>query len=198
MKLDQSLDFDLRPEVYNPEEDSYLLLSVVDVAEGDRFLEVGSGSGLIAVHAAKAGAVVTATDINPHAVACTRRNALRNGVGVDVIESDLFEKVPGLFDTIVFNPPYLAVEESSTGWIEKSWSGGADGSEVVGPFLNEAWRHLAPNGKVYMILSSLSSLRTILRTAREHYTSTMLEERRMFFESIFAYRFEPAIHVSDK
>ena len=198
MELDQSLDFDLHPEVYNPEEDSYLLLSVVDVAEGDRFLEIGSGSGLIAVHAAKAGAVVTATDINPHAIACTRRNALKNGVRVEVVESDLFEKVPGLFDTIVFNPPYLAVEESSTGWIEKSWSGGADGSEVVGPFLREAWRHLAPDGKVYTILSSLSSLRTILRTAREHYTSTMLEERRMFFESIFAYKFEPVIHGSDK
>jgi release factor glutamine methyltransferase len=198
MNLDPSVDIDILDEVYNPSDDTYLLLKVIEVAPGERFLEMGSGSGLIAIHAARAGATVTATDINPHAVECTRRNAMRNDARVNVVKSDLFENVEGMFDTIAFNPPYLAVEEASTAWIEKSWSGGADGTEVSGVFLEEARKHLAPGGKIFMILSSLSSLRSLLRIAREHYRSTMIEEQQMFFESIFAYRFDTVNPGDDK
>jgi release factor glutamine methyltransferase len=198
MKLDQSIDIDTLPDVYNPSDDSYLLLKVVEVSGGERFLEMGSGTGLTAIHAAKAGAMVTAADINPKAVDCTRRNAMKNGVDIRVVESDLFDKVEGVFDIIAFNPPYLATEETSTAWIEMSWSGGRDGTETSGAFLNEAWKHLAPGGRVYMILSSLGSLRTLLRIAKEHHRSTMIEEQHMFFESIFAYRFDLVNITHDK
>ncbi|HIH01579.1 TPA: methyltransferase [Thermoplasmata archaeon] len=198
MKLDLSVDIDLLDEVYNPSDDSYLLLDIIEVKAGEKFLEMGSGSGLIAIHAAKAGALVTAADINPHAVECTRRNAMRNDVHVDVVESDLFENVEGIFDVIAFNPPYLAVEDTSTAWIETSWSGGMDGTEVSAVFLEEARKRLAPGGRIYMILSSLSGLRSMLRRAREHYQSTMIEEKHMFFESIFAYRFDPLNPTDDK
>ena len=80
MKLDQSIDIDTLPEVYDPNEDSYLMLKIVEVKEGEMFLEMGSGTGLTAIHAAKAGARVTAADINPNAVQCTRRNALKNTI----------------------------------------------------------------------------------------------------------------------
>ncbi len=197
MKLDPSIDIELLPEVYNPSDDSYLLLGAIEVKEGERFLEIGSGSGLIAVHAALAGADVVAADINPHAVDCTRRNAMRNNAKMEVVQSDLFENIRGLFDVIAFNPPYLAVEESSSSWIEKSWSGGEDGAQIARPFIEQAIRHLAPNGRVYIILSSLGSLRTLLREAKRQYRSTMIEEKQMFFESIFAYRLEPDIRTSD-
>ncbi|UCE91695.1 MAG: methyltransferase [Methanobacteriota archaeon] len=198
MKLDMAIDIVIDPEVYNPSDDSYLLLKVVDVREGERFLEMGSGSGLIAIHAARAGADVVAADISPHAVECTRRNALRNGVKVEAVRSDLFESIPQSFDVIAFNPPYLAEEKEPKSWIERSWSGGSGGTDVSAAFLEQAPRHLAPNGRVYVILSSLGGLRSLLRTARELYTSTMLEEKHMFFESIFAYKFELLNLASDK
>ena len=66
--------------------------------------------------------------------------------------------------------------------------GGADGSEVVVRFLEDAWRFLAPGGRIYIILSSFGSIRTVLRTAKERYEVEMVEERHMFFESILAYR----------
>ena len=198
MKLDQSMDIDLLPEVYNPSDDSYLILEVTEVRAGERFLDMGCGSGLIAIHAAKAGADVVAADISPHAVDCTRRNAHRNGVKLEVIQSDLFDRIRGSFDVIVFNPPYLALEETSTSWIERSWSGGQDGADVAGPFLEQAPEHLTPNGRIYMILSSLGGLRTLLRTAKKYYRSELIEEKHMFFESIFAYRLERDILASDK
>lgn len=198
MKLDPSADIDLLPEVYNPGDDSYLILQAIEVVAGERFLDMGCGAGLIAIHAAKAGADVVAADINPHAVDCTRRNAHKNDVRLEVVRSDLFEKVRGDFDVIAFNPPYLAVEETTTSWIERSWSGGQDGADVAGPFLEEASKHLAPNGRIYMILSSLGGLRSLLKTAKKQYRSTMIDEKHMFFESIFAYRFERDILASDK
>ena len=198
MKLDQSIDIDTLSDVYDPNEDSYLMLKIVEVKEGEMFLEMGSGTGLTAIHAAKAGARVTAADINPNAVQCTRRNALKNGVSVRVIESNLFENVEGLFDVIAFNPPYLASDDTATAWIERSWSGGRGGTETSGEFLNEAWKHLAPNGRIYMILSSLGSLRPLLRMAKEHYRSNMIEEEHMFFESIFAYRFDLVNLAADR
>lgn len=189
MKLDSSIDIDTEPDVYNPSDDSYMLLKVVDVARDGAFLEVGSGTGLIAIHAAKLGAKVTATDINPHAVELTRRNASKNKLRVQALQSDLFENVSGYFDVIAFNPPYLPSDSTSTSWIERSWSGGEKGSEISAGFLNQAWRHLAPSGRIYMVLSSLTGLTAVLKAARDRYESELIEEQRMFFESLYAYRF---------
>ncbi|UCE81443.1 MAG: methyltransferase [Methanobacteriota archaeon] len=198
MKLDPSVDIDLLPEVYDPNDDSYLILEAIEVSAGERLLDMGCGTGLIAIHAAKAGAEVVAADINPNAVNCTRRNAHKNGVRLDVVQSDLFENVRGVFDVIAFNPPYLAGEDTTTTWIERSWSGGDDGIDVAGPFLEQASEHLTPSGRIYIILSSLGGLRTLLRMARRQYRSTMVNEKHMFFESIFAYRLERDILAGDK
>ena len=177
--------------MYDPSDDSYLLLKVVEVRSGETFLEVGSGTGLVAVHAAKLGAKVVASDTSPHAVACTRRNAARNNVRLEAVQSDLFENVGGIFDVIAFNPPYLPGEVTSTSWLERAWSGGEEGSEIAVRFLDQAWKHLAPGGRIYIILSSIGGLTSVLRSFRDRYDSEMLAEQHMFFESIFAYRLRP-------
>ncbi len=191
MRLDPSLGIDVSPEVYNPSDDSYLLLKVVDVSPDESLLEVGTGTGLVAVHAAKLGAKVAAVDINPHAVDCARRNAAHNNVRIEIVHGDLFDKILGSFDVIAFNPPYLPGATTSTTWIEKAWSGGEEGSEVAVRFLRDAWRHLNPGGRIYIILSSVGGLMSVLKAAKERYNAEMLVEQRMFFESIFAYRLEP-------
>jgi release factor glutamine methyltransferase len=191
VRLDPSLEIDVSPDVYNPSDDSYLLLKVVELSPDRSLLEVGTGTGLVAVHAAKLGAKVTAVDINPHAVDCAKRNAARNNVRLEVVHGDLFDKIPGSFDVIAFNPPYLPGEATSTTWIEKAWSGGDEGSEVAVRFLRDAWRHLNPGGRIYIILSSVGGLMSVLKAAKERYSAEMLIEQRMFFESIFAYKLEP-------
>lgn len=191
MRFDPTIEIEVGDEVYNPSDDSELLLRVVEVSPGERFLEMGTGSGLVAIHAAKAGAQVTAADSNPHAIECARRNAARNGVRIELVLSDLFENVHGLFDVIAFNPPYLPGSPRSTSWIERAWSGGEEGNELILRFLQSAWRHLLPGGRIYLILSSLGGLMPVLKAARERYALEMLEEKHMFFESIFAYRLTP-------
>jgi len=72
-----------------------------------KVLDVGTGSGLLALFAAQRGAVVTALDINPKAIETARRNAATNGLSLSVVESDLFDKLPPqTFDIVLINPPY--------------------------------------------------------------------------------------------
>lgn len=74
---------------------------------GHTVLDLGTGSGMLAIFAAKRGALVTATDISSLAIAATQANALANRVQVEVVQSDLFARLPiQAFDYIVINPPY--------------------------------------------------------------------------------------------
>ena len=73
-------------------------------------LDMGTGSGICALFAARIARRVVAVDINPAAISCARVNALLNGLDarVDAREGDLFEPVAGeRFDVVLFNPPFL-------------------------------------------------------------------------------------------
>jgi SAM-dependent methyltransferase len=76
---------------------------------GLRALDVGTGTGVLALLLARAGAQVVATDLEPAAVGCARENAARLGLAdrVEVIQADLFPDGPASFDLVVSNPPWL-------------------------------------------------------------------------------------------
>ncbi|MEM2890220.1 MAG: methyltransferase, partial [Candidatus Hadarchaeum sp.] len=114
------------PEVYEPAEDTFLIADNLEVKSDERVLELGTGCGLLAILAAKAGAKVVATDISPIALECARANAVENLVAnrIDFRSGDLFDPVDGeLFDAVIFNPPYLPVEPQrrSNGPLEMAW-----------------------------------------------------------------------------
>lgn len=77
---------------------------------GRSFLELGAGAGRVALVAARKGAHVTASDINPVAITTIGLNAQRNALSVRTVQSDLFDALPGHFDLIVVNPPYYAID----------------------------------------------------------------------------------------
>lgn len=80
-------------------------------------LDVGTGSGILALFAAQKGARVTAIDIHPQAVDTTRHNAQTNGLAdkLTVLHSDLFDAlVPQAFDFILINPPYYPREAQNS------------------------------------------------------------------------------------
>ncbi len=90
---------------------------------GKSFLEIGCGSGMISILAAKAGAHVTATDINEKALNNSQKNAAQNNVDIHFLVSDLFENLdPKVFDYIVINPPYYKGEASNNA--ELAWYAG--------------------------------------------------------------------------
>lgn len=83
----------VHPNVYAPGffTDSMWFARELPVIVGQgSVLEVGTGTGIISIACARAGARVTATDINPDAIKNARQNALRNNVYIQLIDSDLF------------------------------------------------------------------------------------------------------------
>jgi len=84
--------------------------------KGSRFLEIGTGTGLIAIKMAQAGAIVTATDINPDAVQNAQFNVDKNNLSqtITVRQGDIFDAVPGeKFDIIFWNIPFGYWDESA-------------------------------------------------------------------------------------
>jgi release factor glutamine methyltransferase len=99
------------PEVFHPaffSSTHILLKEILSLQlEEKKFLELGAGSGLISMAAAKKGAIVTASELNHVAVEYLAVNSSANGIGIEIRESDLFIKIPRQpFDIIAINPPY--------------------------------------------------------------------------------------------
>ena len=169
------------PDVYPPSEDSILLIESLDVKPGERILEIGCGSGIVSMHCAAEGCHVTAGDINPKAVELTRRNFADNGLEAETVETDVYGAVEGRFDTIVFNLPYLPVEEE--GLLAKAWSGGPDGLGPLPELLRGASEHLAEDGRAVVVVSSLMD-GPALENALEGYVIRILGEAKLFFEKL--------------
>ena len=98
------------PQVFAPPPMPPHLSQVVqkEVHSSDRVLDMGTGSGINAILAAARSSNVVAVDVNPYAVECAQANAEANGVAnrIQFIESDVFDRVEGRFDLIIFDPPF--------------------------------------------------------------------------------------------
>lgn len=188
MRYRKEIDIEECEEVYPPKEDTFLLLGSLDIMPGQRVLEMGCGTGLISCHIAAEGGDLTAADVNPRAVRCTRENLRRNGLPGEVVESDLFAHIDGAFDLIVFNPPYLSVDEE--GLLEKAWAGGREGVDVLVPFLAEARERLNKGGRIVLLLSTEMG-QGALENALGSFSRRRLGSRHYFFEELWVEELVP-------
>ena len=185
----------LHADVYRPSDDTFLLARAVHdaVRPGSRFLEVGCGSGLVSLVASRAGAVVTCTDANPHAVALAAHNAKQNGLAVTAVETDLLAGLPGPFDVVAFNPPYLPTEpdERLPGVINLAFDGGRDGNETVLRFAAQLTALRPLPGCVLVVHSSLSDPTPLARAlAAAGYANDVVADQAFDFERLTVLRFQ--------
>lgn len=111
--------------------------------EVERALDVGTGSGIEALIAARHAAHVVATDINPRALEYAALNARLNGVELDLRQGSLFEPVAGeTFDLVVANPPFVVSPDTDFVFRDSGLPGDAICREVV----RGAAEHLRPGG----------------------------------------------------
>lgn len=112
------LDFRVDQRVLIPRPETEELVQLIleeNPAKKVRVLDIGTGSGAIAISLAKARPEweIVAVDISRDALNLAKENANRHHVAVEFVESDVFEKVSGTFDIIVSNPPYISYEDQA-------------------------------------------------------------------------------------
>jgi len=188
-----TLRLEIFPTVYEPAEDSFLLATYASSLKG-RILEIGTGSGIVALSAAIAdkNSNVLATDINPEAVACARHNAEAAGAkNCRFMEANMFSSIPGAdkFDFILFNPPYLPTTREEKLQLEAenaAYDGGESGLDAFMQFAEQVAAHLVPGGKVAVIATSLNDgiKKTLDELEKRVGPAQIRTEESFFFEKI--------------
>lgn len=178
------IELKLHPQVYEPAEDTFLLAENLAVRKGDTALDVGTGTGLIALLMAKKASSVLGVDINPLAIELARENARINGIkNVEFRVSDLFERVEGKFDVITFNAPYLPGEPEEP--IDLALVGGEGGREVLDRFIREVPEYIKPGGTVQIVQSSITGVEETLEKLEEvGLKGKVAAKVHVFFEDI--------------
>lgn len=153
------LDFEVTPAVLIPREETELLVDLALQARPRRLLDLGTGSGCLAIAVAKhlPHTVVTATDASAEALAVARRNAVRHGVTVRFVAGDWFAPLAGeRFDLILANPPYVAEHDPHLlqGDVRHeprmALVGGPDGLAAIRHIVAAAAAHLSPGGWLWL------------------------------------------------
>ncbi|MGX5697093.1 methyltransferase [Agromyces soli] len=117
-----------------------------------RTLDLGTGSGIQALHAARFSDAVVATDISARALAFARFNALLNGVELELRLGSLYEPVGGeRFDRIVSNPPFVITPRTPGVPAYEYRDGGMVGDGLVEAVVRGAAAHLAPGGLAQLL-----------------------------------------------
>ncbi|MFE0251347.1 HemK2/MTQ2 family protein methyltransferase [Streptomyces sp. NPDC059010] len=180
------------PGVYPPQTDTRLLGRAMRregvTAETD-VLDLGTGSGVLAVEAARLGGHVTAVDISWRAIATAWLNALLNGQILRVRHGDLTAAVPGRrFDLVIANPPYVPAPEPPRGRA-RAWDAGTDGRLLIDRICDTAPALLRPTGTLLIVHSHLCGIgATLSRLTEAGLRARIVDRTRLPFGTVLRSR----------
>ncbi len=169
------------PDMYEPREDSQLLLRLVPAYAKGRVLDMGTGTGILAAEAAKHTPDVTGADIDSLAVKYCRQTHPK----IRFVISDLFSSLGSArYDLVIFNPPYLPSEKKAP---DIALDGGKHGHELIGRFLDSLPRHISEGGKALLLYSSLTGVQAVQRhLERNSLTQKIVATEKLDFETLYA------------
>ena len=184
----------VRPTVFHPRyfissERFAEFIGSLDLS-GKYVVDIGTGSGILALAAARAGAKnVLATDINPNAALTAAENARANGVGdrVTALCTNLLSAVVPrpLFDVILSSPPKHAGEPRNLA--DRGWHAGPAYRDIA-PLFDQARERLKPGGRLYVMVSSDSDLNLFSSLIdRASFRARLVQEYSIFIESLIIY-----------
>ncbi|MGC8572103.1 MAG: HemK2/MTQ2 family protein methyltransferase [Candidatus Micrarchaeia archaeon] len=173
----KNIKLNICKDVYEPREDSFMLAEAVEEHAYGRVLDLGSGSGIQGIVAAKKNCIVDFADIDENALKCSKLNAELNIIKAEFIKSDLFSNINKHYDTIIFNPPYLPSINSKN---ETALDGGENGRVLIEKFLSNYSNYLNSNGISLIVESSFNNYEQDV----EKYHAEIIKKEHYFFEDI--------------
>uniref|UniRef100_A0A7J2TLN5 Protein methyltransferase n=1 Tax=Archaeoglobus fulgidus TaxID=2234 RepID=A0A7J2TLN5_ARCFL len=169
--------------IYEPAEDSELLLrsALREVKTEDTVIEVGAGSGFVAEKLVGKCSFLLTTDISPFAVRELKRKNL------NVVRTDIAKGIRMKFSLVLFNPPYVELEEELKRglWEDCSIDGGKGGIEVICKFLDMLRDFMEENGRAIIVVSSMNT--GVFEEIRKRgFDFEIIDEEKLFFEKLYA------------
>ena len=176
--------FMVHPDVFSPKyfNDTEFFAKELPINADDEFLEIGCGTGVVSISAVWKGASrVVAVDINPAAVENAKENVKLHGLEdkITVMQGDVFEPLKdGKFDTIFWNVPFGYVKRENLTILEKAAFD--SGYRSIRKFIEEAGKHLKPNGRLLIGFSSTLGHLKILKEllAEAGYGTKLVKETK--------------------
>lgn len=171
--------------MYEPREDTFFFIRVLEGYRGKSACEIGCGVGLALLELSKRFGLVVGTDLELEALLEAKSQLERAGVGnVELVSCDRAEAFrEGVFDLVTFNPPYLPSEGLGDRCIE----GGPRGCEAMLDFAESGMRTLREGGRLLLLASSLSDLEGLRYDLSSLGLDCIVkEEERLFFEELLA------------
>ncbi len=181
----EGIEIIVHPGVFHPgffHSTKFILKFLKDIdLQGKTFLELGSGSGIISVYAAKKQAIVTAVDISDKAIENTYLNKKKNNATIQVIKSDLFDQVSSsTFDWIVINPPYYPSDPTSDE--DHAWYCGRN-HDYFQKLFQQLGSFIHKKSKVLMVLSEVCDLTQIFKIAAiQSFELTKISEKKVWVD----------------
>lgn len=175
--------FRVFPGVFSPiysSDTSWFAEKVVPLTKNKKFLEIGSGSGIIACLAALNGALnTTATDINPKAIKNILYNSERHSIRINIREGSVFDPIDKdeLFDIVFWNHPFYYTKEKNLD-NDMIFSSVCDVNyQFLDSFFKNGRKYLTQDGLLLLGTSNVASLNLIKTIAKENgYVSFLLEK----------------------
>lgn len=168
--------------IYKPSDDSFFFAQFLKdyflklKNKNISYLDIGAGSGILAETAKKSGIKnILAVDINKESIDYIKQKNFKT------IQSNLFSKIPKSekYDLITFNAPYLPEDKREPKESQKATTGGKKGDEISVKFLKQAKTHLAKDGKVFLLISSLTPQDKIKK-----FKPKIIKTKKIFFEEL--------------
>lgn len=204
MQLNTPL-YDLKtfPDVYEPSEDSFLLLDALELEveflkslKPEIIVEIGTGSGIIISAIAsfmQSNCMYYATDVNIQACRASLHTSKLNFVNVECLNMNLLSNFKNkLFDVIVFNPPYVVTDPSEMegNGLNRAWAGGRDGRQIADEVLKNLNNLLTEKGVCYMVILKENKPQEIKDDMFKYgFDCVVVAERKVPGEHLFVLKF---------